>query len=836
MNEELNNGTNNQPEEKDKLEQTVKKAGEQVANEIKRKSAKLLSEAAKKLATSVITLIITNIGLIAIVVAVIVVISSVFAIFDYIIDGDVSETTDEVTNQAIIEYCEIGENGINFNKEQFISTLPQKIKEEIGIGLNDLGFGKILDENGNIDPNSQAAQYLYKYIGASLSSELPYIEGSEDETKGIIKIKRKEKEDDNSEIELKYIPYNQFQSMINSDERDIKEQSLRYFSLDPSWNLCVTKWQRTSKNGIEESYEVSEVKIPYKKMISGYTVPFLFLIDLQLTSFNANYVEAVANLVKQQSFIDFTIFDSVTTDETTYTYEATKHTKTKNEGNTIEEYTITKEEIGPEVTVTTIETDSIKANVTKAKTWIIDQEITYNLQESREYPYGQEPGEVKESSESEPEGEGTWYDPKKETTYEEIIKREWVKGATETKFMPNEFLGLWSNKTGKYVKGAPYVPEGEGKLVEYKVLDESRMEKPITNILINQETLYDLLESKQATQTHSEMMKEIISFYLTGEKLVSNMYVQFIDSFDPFEYNETAIGKGNVHETRYSKEQFIKIVKSYRPPNKASDKTKVLYQTGYEKYFVQFAEDFYDIATSYNLSPEFIFCIGIHESEYGTSRIIIDKNNPFGYGAVDGNAYNAAHIFPSMKEAIEQECYDLSNNFLNPSSWKYKNIVEKGYNPDTIDGIGSLYASDGGWARKVKNYMQTIFGYDILGDEIVGEDAQAVVELAKKQVGKDYIWGADGPDAFDCSGLVKWVYQQAARINIPHGTRYYPMTFWGKQRSLSELKPGDILWRFGHTGIYIGDGLCVEAKGKKWGVVISEVSKKGFTHAFYVFK
>ena len=574
MNEELNNGTNNKPEEKDKVEQAVEKIGKQATNEVKRKTFNLLSEGAKKLATSLITVLITNLWIVIIIVAAIVAISTIFAIFDDIIDGDVSETTDEVTNQAIIEYCEIGENGINFNKEQFISTLPQKIKEEIGIGLNDLGFGKILDENGNIDPNSQAAQYLYKYIGASLSSELPYIEGSEDETKGIIKIKRKEKEDDNSEIELKYIPYNQFQSMINSDERDVKEQSLRYFSIDSSWNLCVTKWKRTSENDVEKSYEVSEVKIPYKKMISGYTVPFLFLIDLQLTSFNANYVEAVANLVKQQSFIDFTIFDSVTTDETTYTYEATKHTKTKNEGNTIEEYAITKEEIGPEVTVTTIETDSIKANVTKAKTWIIDQEITYNLQESREYPYGQEPGEVKESSESEPEGEGTWYDPKKETTYEEIIKREWVKGATQTEFMPNEFLGLWSNQTGKYVKGAPYVPPNTGKLVEYNVLDGSSMEKPITNILINQETLYDLLASNQATQTHSEI----------------------IDSFDPFEYNETSIGKGNVHETRYTKEQFVKIVKAYRPPNKTNSKTKVLYQAGYEKYFVEFAEDFYDIA------------------------------------------------------------------------------------------------------------------------------------------------------------------------------------------------------------------------------------------------
>lgn len=375
-----------------------------------------------------------------------------------------------------------------------------------------------------------------------------------------------------------------------------------------------------------------------------------------------------------------------------------------------------------------------------------------------------------------------------------------------------------------------------GKLVEYNILDGSRMEKPVENIIPSRELLYDLLEFNQTTQTHSEIMKEIISFYLTGEELIDGLYVQFKDAFDPLEYNEGTMGSGSVHETKYTLEEFVKIVKAYKPPNKTNSKTGMLYQTGYDRYFVKYAEVFYNVAVSYNLSPEFIFCIGIHESEYGTSRIILDKNNAFGYGAVDGDAYNKAWTFESMEEGIKQECYDLATKFLNPSHWKYQTIVKNGYSPDTIDGIGSLYASDGSWARKVKSHMQTIFGYSILGDGVAGEDAQAVVELAKAQVGKPYVWGAGGPDSFDCSGLVMWVYKQVAGVNIPHGTRYYPSTFLGKERSFSELKPGDILWREGHTGIYIGDGKCVEAKGAKWGVVISDVSKKGFTRAFYVFK
>ena len=463
MNEEENN---EQEEVQDsKIKQAASKAGKQIVDEAKRQISNKMKEVATKIWAKAVAFIIAHLPAILIVLAIIAGCILLCSLFDDFLDGEVTETIDEVTYQSINEYCTIDESGVHFNKEKFITTLSDKLKEENGINLNDLGLGEIIeDANGNeyLNPDSKAAKYLYKYMGASLSSELPYIEGSDEETKGTIKIKRKQ----NTEaIELTYIGYQKLQDMINSDDRSVKEQSLRYFSLDPSWNLCVTKWKKTSENGQEKSYEIYEVKIPYRRMVSQYTVPFLFLIDLQLISLNANYVDAVADLVKDQSFIDFTIFDSVTTDETTYTYKATRHTRKKHEettGNTITtSYTETTEEEGPDVTVTKVEIDSIKASVTKAKTWIIDQTITYNLQENKEYQYGEKPGKVEKTSESKPSGEGTWRDPIEKTWYEEIIKHEWVKGATETKFMPSEFLGLWSNKTGKYVKGALYIPTTE---------------------------------------------------------------------------------------------------------------------------------------------------------------------------------------------------------------------------------------------------------------------------------------------------------------------------------------------------------------------------------------
>lgn len=463
MNEEENN--EQQEVQDSKLKQAVGRAGKHVVNEATRQAKKVMAEALKKAIAKVVAVLGAKVLIILAILAAVVI--GIIAIDDFL-DGEAARETDEVTNNAMDEYCTIDEYGVHFDKEKFIETLPKRLKEEIGIDFNDLGLGAI-DSTGYffLNPYSQAAEYLYKYMAAALSSELPYIEGSDEETKGIIKIKRKQNEGETKD--LTYIAYQELQDMINSDDISKKRESLDYFSLDSSWNLCVTKWRSTSENGQETSFEVNEVKIPYRKMVSQYTVPFTFLINLQMISLNANYVEAVSKLMTESSYIDFTIFDSVTTDETTYTYEATINTKTKHvEFDPVTmtsyetgDYDKSTSQDGPHVTVTKVETDTIKASVTKAKTWIIDQTITYNLQESREYPYGAEPGKVEESSEPEPEGEGSWRDPIKETWYEEIIKREWVKGAVETKFMPDEFLGLWSNKTGRYVKGASYLPATE---------------------------------------------------------------------------------------------------------------------------------------------------------------------------------------------------------------------------------------------------------------------------------------------------------------------------------------------------------------------------------------
>jgi peptidoglycan DL-endopeptidase CwlO len=88
--------------------------------------------------------------------------------------------------------------------------------------------------------------------------------------------------------------------------------------------------------------------------------------------------------------------------------------------------------------------------------------------------------------------------------------------------------------------------------------------------------------------------------------------------------------------------------------------------------------------------------------------------------------------------------------------------------------------------------------------------AQALQAALTKR-GDPYVWGAAGPNAFDCSGLVVWAYAQEG-ITLPHFTGDQ----WnsGIHVSRSELEPGDLVFFYpdiSHVGIYLGNGLMVDA-------------------------
>lgn len=87
---------------------------------------------------------------------------------------------------------------------------------------------------------------------------------------------------------------------------------------------------------------------------------------------------------------------------------------------------------------------------------------------------------------------------------------------------------------------------------------------------------------------------------------------------------------------------------------------------------------------------------------------------------------------------------------------------------------------------------------------------QRAVDAAMAQVGKPYVYGASGPNAFDCSGLMQFAYRQAGR-DIPRTS--YDQARAGSPVSLSNLQPGDVVsfYNGGHSAMYIGNGMVVHA-------------------------
>ena len=102
-----------------------------------------------------------------------------------------------------------------------------------------------------------------------------------------------------------------------------------------------------------------------------------------------------------------------------------------------------------------------------------------------------------------------------------------------------------------------------------------------------------------------------------------------------------------------------------------------------------------------------------------------------------------------------------------------------------------------------------------------------VVQCAKEQLGKPYLWGGKGPDNFDCSGLVKYCYEKAG-IELPHKASSQA----GYGKTVTSYEPGDLLF-FGnsvdtihHVAIYVGNKKYIEAPGKGKSVKYTSVGRK----------
>ncbi len=109
-----------------------------------------------------------------------------------------------------------------------------------------------------------------------------------------------------------------------------------------------------------------------------------------------------------------------------------------------------------------------------------------------------------------------------------------------------------------------------------------------------------------------------------------------------------------------------------------------------------------------------------------------------------------------------------------------------------------------------------------------------IIETAKTFIGTKYVWAANGPDCFDCSGFTKYVYKKNG-ITIPRYSGHQAKV--GIKVSFNELQKGDLVFfdtehkfrgKVNHVGIYIGNNKFIHASSAKKKVVITSFNEKPF--------
>ena len=117
---------------------------------------------------------------------------------------------------------------------------------------------------------------------------------------------------------------------------------------------------------------------------------------------------------------------------------------------------------------------------------------------------------------------------------------------------------------------------------------------------------------------------------------------------------------------------------------------------------------------------------------------------------------------------------------------------------------------------------------------------QAVINLAYSKVGAPYVWGAEGPNSFDCSGFTSYVFRNAAGVSIPRTSS--AQSGFGKTVSKENLQPGDLVFfntsgsGVSHVGIYVGGGKMVHAPSSGKSVSTVSINSSYYSSRFVTAK
>jgi len=245
--------------------------------------------------------------------------------------------------------------------------------------------------------------------------------------------------------------------------------------------------------------------------------------------------------------------------------------------------------------------------------------------------------------------------------------------------------------------------------------------------------------------------------------------------------------------------------------------------------------------------------IGAVESDDGRSNLpgVHSGANAFGaagpmqigIGGASGNEWGGAPIHPAS-EVVNGVATDADGrgvaDVYDPAdaiAGAAKYLVEHGVQQN-VSGAVFAYNHSDAYVQLVLSYASTyssggftvspvtdanvpscIPGVGTVADtgQVPNNTVATAIDFAEAQLGKPYQWGATGPDAYDCSGLVMMAYR-AAGVYIPRTSQQ--QWLWGPEVPASQVEPGDLVFFAGadgtpaapgHVGLVIGHDEMIEA-------------------------
>ncbi|WP_168440078.1 C40 family peptidase, partial [Mycolicibacterium chlorophenolicum] len=135
-----------------------------------------------------------------------------------------------------------------------------------------------------------------------------------------------------------------------------------------------------------------------------------------------------------------------------------------------------------------------------------------------------------------------------------------------------------------------------------------------------------------------------------------------------------------------------------------------------------------------------------------------------------------------------------------------------------LSGLSSLGGLGGGRSRNPRTMLASSVDW-LNGNDVPGEPGQGAAKAALSKLGRPYVWGARGPNAFDCSGLTQWAWRQAG---VDIGPNTYSQIKDGVPVSPRDIRAGDLIFPLqyfgeggvagpGHVMMAINDQECVHA-------------------------